>query len=413
MEKTTKQHTPGTLSFKQGSMLFKFTRLKFWEPATPPPPTSKEASAILEHCFAWLDITNGKTQGDATTENDKAVELAQRFFPDYDGPLCKPFYGGKKKPAVSTERKADEPEPATEPEKPARPAEDPKKSTTERVRDAFQETFDLSGFNTPAVPPVPTPAEVDEVFDTEEARTEPEPEAVKSETVKVSEVDDDTAALIIKMIAAGVRNIFLVGPAGCGKTTITGIVAKALSVPNTVISCSFGTPAAKFLGERFPEPKHTSFTLAYGQPGIITLDEVTTLDPAVASSANAALANGEIETTCGHVVRHADCVIISTANTMGDGGDRQYVSNNQLDAATTDRFAGCMVPVDYSQKYEAQFDAEVVSYVKDMRQAISRGKLRRIASTRSIINGEKLKRAGLDWRASLVFTWTPAERAQI
>lgn len=119
---------------------------------------------------------------------------------------------------------------------------------------------------------------------------------------------------------------------------------------------------------------------------------MTALDPSVAQVINAALANGEIETTTGTVLRHPECIIIATSNTFGNGADRQYVANNQLDASTIDRFTGAIIEVDYSVKYESQFDHEVVDYIYLLRNCIKINSLRRIASTRMIQAAEKMKK---------------------
>jgi len=125
---------------------------------------------------------------------------------------------------------------------------------------------------------------------------------------------------------------------------------------------------------------------------------------------NRALANGHLATPKGRVARHPDTVIIATANTYGTGANRQYVGRNQLDAATLDRFAGGMIEADYSQEYEAGFDAEVVKYVQDVRKHIADRQLRRLSSTRMIQACSKLKAAGLPWKDQVTFGWSESEK---
>jgi MoxR-like ATPase len=161
----------------------------------------------------------------------------------------------------------------------------------------------------------------------------------------------------------------MVGVSGCGKTTMGSNVAEELDVPCTVISCGLGTSSIEFLGYKFPERRATAFAGAFGQASVIILDEFTALDPAVAQITNSALANGFITSTTGVVRRHPDCVIIATSNTFGDGADRQYVANQQLDASTVDRFMGGIIEVGYSKQYEKRFDAEVRTYVQALRKA--------------------------------------------
>lgn len=213
------------------------------------------------------------------------------------------------------------------------------------------------------------------------------------------------------LIKAGMNNIWMVGPAGCGKSTIARNTAKELDIPYLCISCGIGTSATEFTGYKYPIREATKFAEFYAKKSIILIDEMTALDPSVAQVINAALANGEIETTTGTVLRHPECIIIATSNTFGNGADRQYVANNQLDASTIDRFTGAIIEVNYSVKYESQFDQEVVDYIYSLRNCIKTNSLRRIASTRMIQAAEKMKKVGmLDWKDMLIINWSDTEK---
>lgn len=213
------------------------------------------------------------------------------------------------------------------------------------------------------------------------------------------------------LIKAGMNNIWMVGPAGCGKSTIARNTAKELDIPYLCISCGIGTSATEFTGYKYPTREATKFAEFYAKKSIILIDEMTALDPSVAQVINAALANGEIETTTGTVLRHPECIIIATSNTFGNGADRQYVANNQLDASTIDRFTGAIIEVNYSVKYESQFDHEVVDYIYLLRNCIKINLLRRIASTRMIQAAEKMKKVGMsDWKDMLIINWSDIEK---
>lgn len=215
---------------------------------------------------------------------------------------------------------------------------------------------------------------------------------------------------LLNLIKAGIKNIWLVGPAGCGKTTITKNVAKKLEVGMHVISCGLGTSSSEFIGYKYPARETTPFGEYYAMPSIILLDEFTALDPAVAQISNSALANGFIMTTNGKIERHEDCIIIATSNTFGQGANRQYVANNQLDASTIDRFIGGILEMDYSDAYESQYDSEVYTFVHKVREIIKNNALRRIASTRMLIEGCKLKANNVShWQFRLLSNWTKAE----
>lgn len=221
----------------------------------------------------------------------------------------------------------------------------------------------------------------------------------------------NTQTQLRSLISSGVSNIWMVGPAGCGKTTIAKLAANSLQKDCYIMSCGIGTSSAEFIGYKYPAREGTKFAEYYSKPSIIVLDEFTALDPSVAQIANSALANDSLETTTGTVTRHPECIIIATSNTYGSGASRQYVSNNALDASTIDRFAGGILKVDYDKNYESQFDKEVVSYIETLREVIKLNNLRRIASTRSIINGQKLKEEGVyEWRDVLITNWEESEK---
>ena len=221
----------------------------------------------------------------------------------------------------------------------------------------------------------------------------------------------DTPTRIKRTIEAGIKNIWLVGSAGCGKSAMTRQVAKELGLPYLCISCGIGTSSTEFLGYKYPTRESTKFAEYYSKPSIILLDEFTSLDPAVAQICNAALANDEIETTTGTVYRNPNCIIIATSNTFGSGANRQYVANNQLDASTIDRFIGGIIEVNYSEAFESQYDSEVVNYVNSLRNIIKTYDFRRIASTRMIQAGCALKKAYvIDWKEQLIINWSDNER---
>jgi MoxR-like ATPase len=363
-----------TMTHKQGSLLFRFTRLKFWEPETAPAPTITEASAIIDSCMIWERAERGHEQEQAKRQ---VIRLVNKFFPDWTGDSLgnRPYGHGPRQQVMDFDTK-----PKATPRKPeeapkATPAPTPKAKAPEA---------------TPEPTPAPAPAPAPEDEDSNE---------------------DKTIKELKRRIGAGLRNFWLAGPAGTGKTTLCRELAQALDLPCTILSCNSGTSPSEILGHKFPAPRTSPVSQAIAQAGIIVFDEITMLDAGVAAVANALLANGELETSTGHVTRHEDCTIISTANTLGDGADRVYIGNNQLDGSTMDRFVGGVLEVNYSTTYEARFNPEVVRYVQGLRTFADKAGLRRILSTRSIIAGHKLAAAGIDWKSAILATWTPTERA--
>ena len=245
----------------------------------------------------------------------------------------------------------------------------------------------------------------------EEALAKAEKERKLMQELGIRFSSTDTPTRIKRTIEAGIKNIWLCGPAGSGKSMMTRQVAAELGLPYLCISCGIGTSSTEFVGYKYPTRESTKFAEYYSKPSIILLDEFTALDPAVAQICNAALANDEIETTTGTVYRDPNCIIIATSNTFGGGASRQYVANNQLDASTIDRFIGGIIEVNYSESFESQYDSEVVDYVNSLRNIIKTYDFRRIASTRMIQAGCALKKAYvMDWKDQLIINWSNEER---
>lgn len=351
-------NTGGEMTRKQGGLLFRLTHLKFWEPERKPVPTVGQASILIT---IILDYNKSKD----VALGMEIVECINIWFPEFDDIA-------EIKPGFKRNRKTPfQPSPEPEPEPESEPESKPKPK------------------------PKPTP------------KPKPKP------TPKYHGKNLEGKELIQAMITAGLRNLWMVGPAGCGKTTICELIGDDLDFPVTPISCGAGTSATEFLGYKYPEREGNAFVHAFAQPGIIILDEFTALEPQVAQVANSALANGFINATIGRVNRHEDCIIVATSNTFGQGADRLYVSNNQLDASTLNRFAGSVVKVDYSKEYESQYDNEVCNYVWRLREIAKTNGLRKVISTRDIINACMLKDAGLQWKELLVEPWSDDEKRLI
>jgi hypothetical protein len=371
----SKKTTPEA-TYPQKGYLIGLTGLKFWQTETMPPPSIEQASLLIEACKNYIET------GEGGPELVEAIQIWFPAFSDISEIRQRKRFGGRKKRDNNDDQTDEKPKP--EPEKTAKPKKEHGPASEEKQ---------------PKTPPEP-----------EKKPEKPEEKKPKkpAATKKVHGVD-----FIEKLIEAGNQNIWMVGPAGCGKTTIAEEAGKKMDLPVTLISCGAGTSATTFLGYKYPEREETPFVSAFSQPGIIVLDEFTSLEAQVAQIANSALSNNQLSATTGTFKRNPDCIIIATSNTFGHGADRVYVSNNQLDASTNDRFVGAKVEIDYSREYESQYDTEVCQYVWRLRDIIQKNGLRKIASTRAIIAGEKNKKAGLPWKDLLITDWSPDEKALV
>ena len=200
-------------------------------------------------------------------------------------------------------------------------------------------------------------------------------------------------------------NVMLVGPAGCGKSTFAKQIADALSLPFHFQSFSAGVTESYIVGRFAPVGEQgqfrylpTPFVQAFKHGGVYLADELDAADPNVLLCMNAALANRRLATPNPEepaVEMHPDFRFIAACNTWGTGGDREYVGRAQLDASTLDRCAGATFELDYDEEYERRVgEPQVVAYFQNVRRAARERKIRRVVSTRIILNGSTRVRGG-------------------
>lgn len=243
---------------------------------------------------------------------------------------------------------------------------------------------------------------------------------INKSTAKVT-IDRSHAALkeTLRRIGAGFNNILLVGPAGSGKTTLSGQASKALRQKFGFISLSGGTTEGQLLGRLTSDGRYlpSLFVELYENGGVFLLDEVDAGDPNVLLVLNSALANGDLSVPARvkkpFAKRHKDFVLICAANTWGTGSDWQYVGRNQLDAAFLSRFSGAIIEVSYDEGLERSLTTEdwYVAFLH-VRQAAVAARLRRVLGTREMLAGQKLLNAGYTMQetwSALTAGWTPDE----
>jgi cobaltochelatase CobS len=238
---------------------------------------------------------------------------------------------------------------------------------------------------------------------------------------------------VMDLVAEGHENIFLVGPAGSGKTTLAKSVAKALGLEFGFLSLSAGVTETHLFGRMLPKADGTwgyvesVFVRIYRNGGLFLLDEMDAADANVMVSINAALANGELcNPVTGEIIpRHPKCCILAAANTWGQGGDHQYVGRNALDAATLDRFVLTTLHVRYDCDLEAELVRsalsegqadELLAWVERLRDRITDARLRRVASTRLLVRSAKAMAHGktlADVKARYYVSWSRDELAKV
>jgi len=204
-------------------------------------------------------------------------------------------------------------------------------------------------------------------------------------------------AEIIQIASMG-HPVMMVGPAGCGKTTIGEMVSRALDLSFFITSTVFDTHELMGFVDGHGNYHRTPFRDAFENGGVWIADEIDAWDAAALLAANSALANGYVTFPDGQqpVRRHENFRMIACANTFGKGADRVYIGRNQLDAASLDRFA--VVPIDYDRNLEMRLttNAGWANEVWNVRDKVETKNIRHVVSTRAIINGSRALAIGMD-----------------
>jgi MoxR-like ATPase len=166
------------------------------------------------------------------------------------------------------------------------------------------------------------------------------------------------------------NNVFLVGSAGTGKTTVAEKVAYALfgrkendenTPPFVVVNCNQWTSPIDLKGGQTIEGyKEGAMIEAWRDGKILILDEMPKLDANTAGILNDALAKSAKE---GAIIfnglnepikKHPMFGCIATGNVIGKGASGNYVGNNKQDASLLDRFSGCIYRIGFNETLERQ-----------------------------------------------------------
>lgn len=216
---------------------------------------------------------------------------------------------------------------------------------------------------------------------------------------------------------------YIAGPAGTGKTTLAGQIAEALELPYGHISCTAGMSEAHLLGRMDAHGNYltSEFVTIYENGGVFLFDEIDAADSNTLLIINSALANGHMSVPNRKdkpfAKRHKDFVCIAAANTWGFGSN-EYVGRNQMDAATLDRFAGSQLFVDYDTDLEKEISKEfpgVATVIWRIRENVKQNRIRRVVSTRAIINGVIARKDGdslKEYLNDFTIAWTAEERSK-
>jgi len=196
-------------------------------------------------------------------------------------------------------------------------------------------------------------------------------------------------------ILATKLNVYLIGPAGSGKTHAAIQCANALKIPFYFT----GAIASEFKLTGFMDAQgrivSTEFRKAYETGGLFLFDEIDASYPQAVLAFNAALSNDYMDFPDKRVERHRNFYCIAAANTFGQGADRQYIGRNQLDAASLDRFVFLDWNYDLNLERDLASNDDWCNYVQKIRRFIYAYKIRHVVSPRASMFGARLLANGI------------------
>jgi len=148
------------------------------------------------------------------------------------------------------------------------------------------------------------------------------------------------------------ENVYLVGGAGTGKTTLAEQAAKALKMDFYAHGAIFESFQLFGFVDANGKYHNTPFYNACKGGGVCLFDELDSGYPAPLNSINQAIENGYVVFPNGEtiIIDRNKTKFIGAANTIGLGATRQFVGRNPLDGAFLDRFK--QVDIDYDLAIE-------------------------------------------------------------
>ena len=204
------------------------------------------------------------------------------------------------------------------------------------------------------------------------------------------------AAMNLDPNLARKKNIWMVGPAGGGKTTAAGQVAESLGLRFGAKSMGLHTTKAEIFGQCYADGvyKATEFREIFENGGLFIFDECDRANPNLMTQLNAALENRFCSFPDKTVTQHESCICIAGNNSFGRGSDGNYVGCQQQDASALDRWI--FFEWNYDEKLErklANNDAWV-DRVQAIRKVVFDKREKVIVSPRASYHGADLLNAG-------------------
>lgn len=211
---------------------------------------------------------------------------------------------------------------------------------------------------------------------------------------------------LVKMLGARLGNgrrinVWLHGPASTGKTTAAAAAAKALGLKFGFSGSIETAYALMGYTDAHGRTIRTPFREVWEHGGVFLMDEADGSSPQALCALNAAIDGSLAAFPDGMIPRHADCVIVAGANTVGRGGSAKFAGRVKQDEAFMARWA--MLEWAHDDRLESalvgsdEIGQEWLKVVRAFRKAAKDEMIDGASTTtRASLDGAALLRAGLD-----------------
>ena len=165
-------------------------------------------------------------------------------------------------------------------------------------------------------------------------------------------------------------------------------IAKKLfeSVPHAITSPQADHKLTGY-GDAMGREVRSQFSEGYTQPGIVLVEEMDRSEPSPLIAINMATANKFMDVPIrGMIQQDPLCTIMATANTAGTGATDEYVTANQLDASTRDRWVYVLMEWEHEVALRiAKGDMGLVNTIEDWNASCEKnGYIQATASYRAL-----------------------------
>lgn len=197
-------------------------------------------------------------------------------------------------------------------------------------------------------------------------------------------------------------NVYIVGPTGTGKTKTSLVIAKeVLKLPVASITLGPQTPESKIKGYMDAHGKYVPGAAfeVYKNGGILIINELDNGNASMNVVINE-LSDDECFFPCGTVNKHPQFFLIATANTIGNGANRQYVGRAPQDKALLNRF----VFLEWNYDFELERRLGWMAYCKYFVPTESQPTPNEKVFTKILHDFWKIRRASEDLKLDVIYS---------